>query len=224
MKHFINKEMLAPNVFTVAVDTHVVETFSTLATRAETDPDFCTLKPDWSSDIRWISPKKIEGFRHFDAAFESLQVARHVREYLDVQSKVQLYAGFFHIRSECEKADFHVDWTLTNNEAFTLLTPISGYEGQTLLYKKMTGETAEYQYRYGEAIIFGDHFRHSTPPGSWEPPFTFLVFNFGTDKMVHWDKIKRTTGRQCRLIRRPDGEFVKLSWAEGVDVTETPLV
>lgn len=207
MKHFINKDFLAPNVFTMAVDTDVVARFAQLAKSAEIDPAFCTLRPDWNSDIRWISAATPDGFGIFDSAFEQLDVARHVREYVDVDHDVRLYAGFLHTRSACSAPSFHVDWTLTNNEAFTLLTPISGYDGQKLLYKKMTGEIAEYDYRPGEAIVFGDHFVHSTPPGSWDPPFTFLVFNFGTDKMEHWAKVKRTTGTQCRLIRRPDGQF-----------------
>jgi hypothetical protein len=213
VKHFINKEFLAPNVFTMPVDMAVVSAFAELAATAETDPAYCTLRPDWNSDIRWISAATQEGFKAFDDAFERLEIAGHVRDYLDIEDKVCLYAGFLHTRSHCAAANFHTDWTLTNNEAFTLLTPICGYDRQKLLYRKLTGDHAEYAYKPGEAIIFGDHFVHSTPPGSWDPPFTFLVFNFGTDKMEHWDKIKRTTGTQCRLIRRPDGEFIN-PWKE----------
>ena len=208
MKHFINHDWLAPNVFTVPVDTGIVSEFAELAETAESDSNYCTLKPEWKSDIRWISATTPSAFNKFEDAFERLDVGRHVREYLDVAEEVRLYAGFLHTRSECSEADFHVDWVRTNNEAFTLLTPVTGYDGQKLLYKKLTGEVAEYAYRPGEAIIFGDHFIHSTPPGSSAPPLTLLVFNFGTDKMEHWDKIRHTTGTQCKLIRQPDGTMV----------------
>ena len=39
-----------------------------------------------------------------------------------------------------------------------LLTPISSpIDGFGLVYKKISGETASYDYRRGEAIVFGDH-------------------------------------------------------------------
>jgi hypothetical protein len=213
VKHFLNHDMLAPNVFTMPVDEGVVAEFAELARTAETDAEYCTLRPQWNSDIRWISADSPAAFDTFQSAFDRLDAAGRVRHYLDLDTEVRLYAGFLHTRSQCSKPHFHVDWSLTNNEAFTLLTPVCGVgTGQTLLYKKLTGEIAEYAYRPGEAIVFGDHFVHSTPPGSFDPPFTLLVFNFGTDKMAHWEKIKRTTGTQCRLIRRPDGQF---SRAEG---------
>ena len=217
--------MLAPNVLTVPVDIQVVGEFAELARTAESDSEYCTLRPTWNSDIRWISPESGATFDRFQSAFDRLGIASHVRHYLDLDKDVRLYAGFLHTRSECSAAHFHVDWQLTNNEAFTLLTPVCGFEqGQKLLYKKLTGEVAEYEYRAGEAIVFGDHFIHSTPPGSFDPPFTLLVFNFGTDKMEHWDKIMRTTGRQCRLIQRPDGQLDTLRWSDESSWTIRPYV
>jgi hypothetical protein len=210
VKHFINQEMLAPNVLTCAVDKAIVSEFEELVRVADSDPDYSTYKPSWNSDMRWISANSEQAFGQFRAAFERLGVGHRFREYLDLRTEVRLYAGFLHTRSRCARPDFHLDWLLTNNEAFTLLTPVSGFQaGQSLLYKKLTGETAEYAYRPGEAIVFGDHFVHSTPPGTFDPPFTLLVFNFGTDKMEHWDKIVRTTGTQCGLICRPDGQLVR---------------
>ncbi|MES2136849.1 MAG: hypothetical protein V4502_07300 [Pseudomonadota bacterium] len=210
LKHFINHELLAPNVLTVPVDLGIVREFEQLALTAQASPEFGTVTPDWDSDIRWISPVTKAGFEDFQSAFDRLDVARHVSDCLDLDRAVRLYVGFVCVRSQCDQANFHVDWALTNNEGFTLLTPLSGCNGQKLLYRKMTGEVGEYSYRMGEGIIFGDHFRHSTPPGRWDPPFAFLAFNFGTDKMVHWDKLKKTTGAQCRLIRQPDGELVSI--------------
>lgn len=210
MKHFLNHEMLAPNVMTVPLDLDVVQEFEGLGAITQADADFGIFRPAWSSDIRWIGARNEASFSIFQSAFDRLDIARHVREFLDLEHDVRLYAGFLHTRSRCTDDDFHVDWVLTNNEAFTLLTPISSGGDDCLLYKKINGEVAEYSYRPGEAIIFGDHFIHSTPKGSWDPPFTMLVFNFGTDKMDHWPKIKATVGKQCQLLRRPDGTFESL--------------
>jgi len=199
--------------------------FAELARIAESDPEYCTRRPSWNSDIRWISADTMAGFATFQSAFDRIDVARHTREFLDLESQVRLYAGFLHTRSQCSEPNFHVDWSLTNNEAFTLLTPVCGLgDGQSLLYKKLTGEVAEYTYRPGEAIVFGDHFIHSTPPGSSDPPFTLLVFNFGTDKMNHWDKIRKTTGTQCRLIRRPDGQFSRSERPQGNKVDNSAVI
>ena len=158
MKHFLNDSMLAPNVLTVPVDMDIVREFTELALRPDPGPDYLSVMP-WKdfNDILWISAKTEAAFRVFQSAFERMDVARHVREYLDIDQDVHFYAGFVHTRRVCKKENFHVDWRLTNNEAFTLLTPLCGYENeQKLLYKKLTGEVAEYVYKPGEAIIFGD--------------------------------------------------------------------
>jgi hypothetical protein len=212
LKHFLNHELLAPNVLTVPVDKSIVDEFTELALRPDPGPDYCTITP-WTefSDMRWISAQTEKAFRRFESAYERLDVARHVREYLDIERDVHFYTGFLHTRRECKATNFHVDWKLTNNEAFTLLTPLRGAEHeQKLLYKKLNGEVAEYVYRPGEAIIFGDHFTHSSPPGVSDPPFSLLVLYFGTDKMAHWGKLLRTQGRQCALLQRPDGELIEI--------------
>jgi hypothetical protein len=210
LRHFINHQLLAPNVLTVPVDMSIIREFEELARTANPGPDYFTLVP-WKdiTDIRWISAASEHAFRKFESAFERLDIARHVRDYLDLEREARFYAGFLHTRSECKELNFHVDWALTNNEGFTFITPLYGYEKQQkLLYKKLTGEIAEYLYKPGEAIIFGDHFVHSAPVGSWDPPFTQLAFNFGTDKMEHWSKLVKTQGKQCPLVQRPDGTFM----------------
>lgn len=212
MKHFINHDLLAPNVLTVPVDEDIVGEFRELARCVDPGSDYCRVTP-WSAinDICWISAASPRAFRTFQSAYERLDVARHVREYLDLEHEVRFYTGFLHTRSICKEANLHVDWIRTNNEGFTLITPVCGWSGDTkLLYRKLTGEVSEYAYKPGEAIIFGDHFIHSTPPGVCSPPLTLLVFNFGTDKMEHWGKLLRTQGRQCPLVQRPDGQFTKV--------------
>ena len=211
MRHFLNHELLAPNVTTVAVDHAIVEEFAPLAAQDLPPMDFCVTRPPWHSDMRWISPNTAEGYGRFESAFWRLGIAPHVEPYLDLEREVRLYAGFLVVRSSCEEADFHLDWEQTNNEAFTLITPVSSNAaGFGLLYRKLDGEIGEYEYKPGEAIILGDHFAHSTKPGRSEEPVVLLSFTFGTDKMDHWDKIFRTAGYQSKLVRRPDGQFVTL--------------
>jgi len=46
---------------------------------------------------------------------------------------------------------------------------------------------------------------------------SLLVFNFGTDKMDHWEKLVRTQQRQCPLVQRPDGKFIKVDPSFGLN-------
>jgi len=97
-----------------------------------------------------------------------------------------------------------------NNEAFTVLTPISdNARNFGLLYRKATGEIADYEYRSGEGILFGDNFLHSTKPGASDEPVALLCFQFGTDRMEHWPAIYAQMYRQVTQVRRPDGRFVR---------------
>lgn len=216
MKHFLNKEMLAANVMTVPVDPGIVGEFARLDYR--NTPGFNSVFPKWKSDIEWLSPSTPDTHAIFESAFDRLGIAEHLRGYLDLEREVRLYAGFMVIRSECTEPRFHVDWVKTGNEAFTLLTPVAANaEGFGLLYQKLTGDTGDYEYRLGEAIVFGDNFYHSTKPGRSEEPVVLLCFEFGTDKMEHWDKIYQTVGKQAGMLRRPDGEFVQTKIRDSSD-------
>ena len=209
MRHHLNREMLAPNVWTFPVDTEIVDEFSPLV--ADHDGDFETVEPaaqQWKSDIRWVSAANPAGFERFQSAFDRLGIADRASPYLDIDKGVRLYAGFLVLRARCTEPYFHVDWDNTNNEAFTVMTPISGRGHDFgLLYSRLDGETASYSYRRGEAIMFGDNFRHSTQPGQSDEPVALLCFEFGTDRMEHWPQILKTLGYQAHLLRRPDGEF-----------------
>lgn len=208
MKQFINKDMLAPNVLTAPVDPGIVDRFRPLAEGPLDRSRFADVHPPWASDIRWVSPLTEEGFEPFDTAFRELGVESLVRDYVDVDQAVRLFAGFVVVRSRCDAPDFHCDWLGANNEGFTLLAPIAaGTECFGLLYERLDGTTATYEYRRGEAIVFGDHFSHSTMPGQSDSPVALLCFNFGTDKMEHWPKLRRTAAYQGELVRRPDGSF-----------------
>ena len=214
MWHFINRHLQAPNAMTVPVDPAIVGEFAGACN--QTMDGMGIVKPNWNSDIKWVAPSIPEAHGVFENAFERLAVANHVRRYLDLEREVRLYAGFLVIRSECSAPNFHVDWMETNNEAFTLLTPVSPVpEGFGLLYATANGQIAQYDYKVGEAIIFGDQFQHSTKPGRSDEPVVLLCFEFGTDKMKHWDKILATIAGQAAILRRPDGSFMQTNALSG---------
>jgi hypothetical protein len=210
MKHFLNKEFLAPNILTVPVDAALIrERMSPHMGRLDSRRLFST-SPRWDSDMRWVSAISEDAFTEFQSLFDELGVAKFVEPYLDLEHEVRLYSGFLVERSVCEKPNFHTDWVDANNEAFTLLTPITdNSKGFGLLYKRLDGEIGEYDYKLGEALIIGDAFVHSTRPGRSAEPVVLLSFTFGTDKMVHWENIAKTALRQGRLVRLPNGAFQK---------------
>lgn len=219
MKHFLNKDFLAPNVMTYPVDRAIVAEFEGLDTASK---HFSCLSPPskWNSDIKWISAADEATFELFQSAFDRLGIAAHVRPFIDVEREVRLYAGFLVIRSECAAPHFHVDWLKANNDAFTTMTPVGpGPEDFGLLYKKLDGTVGDYSYRQGEAIAFGDNFDHSTKPGRSDRPVVLLCFEYGTDRMEHWPQINRTIGSQTTHLRQPDGQFTRATggYSESMD-------
>ncbi|HEX8842788.1 MAG TPA: hypothetical protein VF757_10880 [Sphingomicrobium sp.] len=206
MKQFFNPELQAPNVLKVPIDSAIARELLPLWEGARRK--FYSKAPAWKSDVQWLSARNEIDFVRFQSVFDRLGIAAHVEPYLDLDRGVRLYSGFFVIRTRCTEPDFHLDWRDTNNEAFTLLTPLSSNAaGFGLLYKKADGSIGEYEYRLGEALVLGDDFVHSTKPGTSEEPVVLLSFTFGSDKMEHWPSISRTAASQGMLVRRPDGSF-----------------
>jgi len=209
MRLFVNEGLDAPNVFRYKVDAAVICELKQLLGGPFDPQDYCIVNPKWDSDIKWISPNSLESYRVFYSIFRRLGIAGHTAQFFDIDKTVRMYTGFLVSRSKCEKPNFHVDWQKTNNEAFTLITPITdNTAGFGLIYKRISGSIAEYEYKMGEAIIFGDDFLHSTKPGYSEQPVVLLSFTFGTDKMEHWPRISLTAGGQSNLVRLPDGNFM----------------
>lgn len=204
--------MLALNVMTFPVACAVVDEFSSLPEAGK----FSRISPskDWNSDIQWISAADETTFELFQSAFDRMGIATTAEPYLDIQTAVRLYAGFLVVRSRCTEAHFHVDWSDTNNEAFTFMTPVRGNPSNFgLLYKRLDDAVGEYRYTIGEGIAFGDKFQHSTQPGESEEPVVLLCFVYGSDKMEHWSKINRTVGTQVTHLRQPDGRFTRANTA-----------
>ena len=210
MRHFLNAEMLAINAKTMPVDPDIVAEFGEPARLPGRLVSVVAGPGKWKSDIEWISADDERSFEAFESAFHRLGIPDQAASYLDIDKEARLFAGFLVVRSRCTDTYFHTDWRKLNNEAFTVLTPVTANAGEFgLLYKKATGEVGEYAYRSGEAILFGDNFAHSTKPGQSEEPVVLLCFQFGTDKMKHWPAINAQLNTQATLLRLPDGRLVR---------------
>jgi hypothetical protein len=210
--NFMNFELGAMNVLTAPVDPAIAARFQPLASASPPPDDYAVIRPKWNSDIQWVSPNTEATFALFQAAFDEMGVAAMVAGRIAVDRAPRMYAGFIVLRTRCSAPNFHVDWTSTGTQAFTLITPISrNTKGFGLLYEKVTGSIGEYDYSPDEAILFSDDFSHSTKAGRSTEPVALLSFTFGTDRMEEWDRIVDTTGYQCLLIRQPDGQFAVTS-------------
>lgn len=166
-------------------------------------------RPDWGSDIVWLSAADESTFKLFEQAFERMKVGDHVRDRLDLDDAPRLFAGSVIRRSRCDAPHFHTDWRSCKRQAFTFITAADDDSaGFGLLYHDRDGLIVSYDYRPGEGILFGDEFRHSTRPGASDSPVTLLCFEFGTDKMRYWRQIYSCIAGQSMLVRRPDGRLV----------------
>jgi hypothetical protein len=83
MKVFYNDAFQAPNVLTIPVDFSKIRHLKERFQSEEHSHKYAVSSPDWSSDIKWISPNTIEEFKLFDNVFRDLGVAEFVREYVD---------------------------------------------------------------------------------------------------------------------------------------------
>ena len=210
MRHFINDELLALNVMTVPVDQAIVAEFEPLTREAFDNARFERVKPPWNSDVQWISGRTEKAFDLFQSAFDRMNIAQWVEPYVDFDNHIRLFGGFLVLRSTCAAPSFHVDWLDGQNNGFTMLTPITdNCDGFGLIYKKLNGETGDYRYRLGEALVVGSNFVHSTAPGRSDRPVALLSFTFGSDKEKHWDSLAATASNQSSLYRRFDGNFCR---------------
>ena len=205
--------MIAPTPLN-SPDAMLVPVDPTAVSRLVEGLDLCSegigeVRPDWSSDLVWLSPADERHFKLFEQMFEALGIADHVRDRLDLRRAPRLYSGFILRRSRCDAAHFHTDWRGCQGQAYTFITAIDeASEGFGLLYRDCDGTVVSYDYRPGEGILFGDDFSHSTRPGARDEPLTLLCFEFGTDRMHYWPKIFGCIEGQSLLLRRPDGKIV----------------
>ncbi len=223
-KHFISPQFMAANVIEVDLPMALIESFSdvlpevarlpceTADVRLSNGLQLHAMRPGtkWHSDILWISQNDAASYAYFREIFDQSGLAERVAPHVDHDRSIVLYSGFFVSRSQCHQPNFHADWLEGNNDAFTLLAPLTDNFGDMgLLYRDLHGGIAEYDYQLGKGIVFGDHFVHSTKPGLSQEPAILLCFNFGTDRMDNWPKIAQTTATQSKFYCQPDGTFVR---------------
>ncbi len=170
---------------------------------------FSSIKPNWGGDMEWISSNNMNTYNMFLKGFESLGLDKLLKDIIECENQLRLYAGFFLKRSSSKK-NFHVDWNgRLKNNAFTLLTPLYQEEDALhLLFKDIAGEECKYKYEIGKGILFGSDFSHSTESGKSSSSSILLCFQFGTDLPTYNRGIQDAMGTQTPFMILPDGRSI----------------
>ncbi len=221
-KHFINPQLLAPNVREVDVSLDRLAPIIALGPEIQkitrqverlTLPGGLNMEvlhpTSWNSDLLWIAADDEATYRHFETLFHALGVAEHVADHIAFDREIRLYNAMFVSRSHCREHYWHTDWSGSNNDGFTFLTPVSDNCGDIDLdYRDIRNEIRTYRYRKGKGIMFADFFNHSTAPGQSDKPAVLLALQFGTDRMEQWGEML-SGNYQGGFHCRPDGVFVR---------------
>lgn len=158
----------------------------------------------------WLSSNTENTYRIYQNFFHSLNVANDIKLLVDCQKEIVMYCGFLVVGNQALNPLWHVDYFPGAN-AYTLITPLFELDSAhgNLLYESSDAQIKTYQYKLGEAIIFGDHFRHSTEPYNPAQSIRILVsLTFGTDKMEYWNILERTVGHQSNYVKLPCGHVL----------------
>lgn len=220
-KHFINRDLLAPNVLEMDIDLDLLAPLSQvchLLQQTKLAPGTINIHnglqlhakhPDWPSDIMWISHREPAGYSYFEELFNRMGIAEAVADRIKYDCRIVMYGGYFVTRSYCNQSNLHCDWIECDNDAFTFMTPLSANCSELgMTYRTLRNELGRYDYSLGKGLIFGDHFMHSTACGTASGTTVFLSFTFGTDRMTNWAKIGRSAPKQTTFYCQPDGQFV----------------
>lgn len=226
---FLNPALMAPNAFAIDIDPALVAELAPIAEETKAmdsqggryalsnGVQLANVRPPhWRSDICWLSHADENAFAWFEGLYDRIGLAETVAPFVPHDRKVTLYAGFFVTRSRCEALEMHCDWVTEDNQAFTLMAPLTANGSQLgMTYNTIRGETRQHDYEIGKGLVFGPKFLHSTAVGQLDERAVFLCFNFGTDRMDNWEKIGATTAQQCDLLRQPDGSFTsQAAWRQ----------
>jgi len=208
MSGFLNTDFNAPNVFTFTFSNDLLAKIKHDVLDEQSNIKYMVVRPNWNSDIAWLSPNSLKDVNIFSNIFDQLQVQSVVKSLLNIKSSFVSYCGFLVVRSSCIGVDYHTDWIGTGLNAFTLITPLVD-EGEDLglLYKKNDSDVGKYLYKPGEAIVFADGFIHSSMPTDSTRKIILLSFTFGTDSMEYWPAISKTAGYQSNILKLPNGDF-----------------
>jgi len=160
-----------------------------------------------SAPLLWLSSNNDHTYGLFKQYFDALDITEGVKELVDYDKEIVMYCGFFVIGNQLAEEVWHVDYFAGAN-AYTLITPLFPLdEGHgDLFYRDENGAVNTYRYKLDEAIIFGDHFSHTTQPYAKTASLRVLLsLTFGTDKIEHWPILGKTIGAQSQYLILPCG-------------------
>lgn len=160
-----------------------------------------------TNPLLWVSCNNRNTYDIYRRFFDMLEIEDDLKNFVDYDEKIIMYCGFFVIGNQAPEEVWHVDYFPGAN-AYTLITPLYELDNDhgNLLYEARDKSIDRYKYALNEAIIFGDHFEHSTEPYRKSKSKRILLsLTFGTDKIKHWDILKDTIGNQSNFMILPCG-------------------
>jgi hypothetical protein len=166
-----------------------------------------------SYPLLWFSNNDEKTFAIFRRFFDALAIENEIRKLVDFQQRIIMYCGFLVIGDRAPAAQWHCDYAPDAN-AFTLITPLFELEpghGHLLyrLGREANGCAAQrYEYKLGEAILFGENTAHTTEPYEPSAKKRILVsMTFGTDKLEYWPYLKESLDTQAPYFMLPCGHM-----------------
>jgi len=157
--------------------------------------------------LLWCSNNTDQTYQIYKRFFKQVSLDEKVKSLVDYDKKIVMYCGFLVIGNHAPGYAWHVDY-FPNANGYTLITPLFEPDPVhgNLLYKDTDNQVKTYHYKLNEAIIFGDGFFHTTKPYSHTKNLRILLsLTFGTDKLSHWNVLKRTIGSQSNYMILPCG-------------------
>jgi len=160
-----------------------------------------------TAPLLWISNNNAQTYALFKAFMQSLDITDDIKQLVDFDKDIEMYCGFFVVGKNMDRETWHKDFYDGAN-GYTLITPLFDLHSDhgNLMYKDKTGAVQIYDYKMGEAVVFGDGFEHATQPYAGSASLrVMLSFTFGTDKAAYWETLKQTIGEQSNYMVLPCG-------------------
>lgn len=160
-----------------------------------------------SHPLFWLSSNDAATFEIYRRFFDALNICDDLKKLVDHDDQIVMYCGFLVVGDRAPETTWHDDYEQGAN-GYTLITPLYELDEEhgNLLYQDQQGDVERYDYKVGEAIIFGDNFTHSTEAyGAATDKRVLVSLTFGTDKMEYWDILKDTIGDQSDYFVLPCG-------------------
>lgn len=160
-----------------------------------------------TAPLLWISNNNAHTYNLFRSFMTELDIMDDIKALVDFENHIEVYCGFFVVGKKMDRGTWHKDYVDGAN-AYTLITPLFELDkshGQ-LMYKDDKSSIKIYEYKMGEAIVFGDGFEHATQPyPETDTLRVMLSFTFGTDKAAYWNILKQTIELQSNYMILPCG-------------------